>query len=77
MPLDDIFMLPKRVRTMEQMADLLQAERLMIERLEAVLAEMTRQGSINNNTPLTKQRLEEIASLFANNPAGWMNSLMN
>lgn len=53
---------------MEQMADLLQAERLMIERLEAVLAEMTRQGSINNNTPLTKQRLEEIASLFANNP---------
>lgn len=68
MPLDDIFMLPKRVRTMEQMADLLQAERLMIERLEAVLAELTRQGSINNNTPLTKQRLEEISSLFANNP---------
>ncbi len=68
MPLDDIFMLPKRVRTMEQMADLLQAEKLMVERLEAVLAEMVRQGSINNNTPLTKERLEEIAALFANNP---------
>lgn len=68
MPLNDEFMLPKRVRTMAQMKDLLQTERLMIERLEALLEELNRQGSINNNTPLTKARLEEISSLFANNP---------
>lgn len=68
MPLDDRFMLPPRVRTMAQMADLLHAERLMIDRLETDLAELLIQGNINNNTTLTKERLEYISSLFANSP---------
>ena len=68
MPLDDIFMLPKRVRTMEQMADLLQAEKRMFDMLLQVLEEMSSQAEINNNTPLTKEKLEQIASMFAGNP---------
>lgn len=68
MPLDDINMLPKRVRTMEQMADLLQAEKQMFDRLYREIYEMFSQGSINNNVTLTKPRLEYISSLFAENP---------
>ena len=49
MSLLDNFMLPKKVREMAQMADLLQAEQLMLDRLYAVLKELLAQGSINNN----------------------------
>lgn len=68
MALDDAFMLPKRVRTMAQMADLLQAERLMLDRLYAVIQEMMAQSTINNNVTVTKELLEEVSTFFADNP---------
>ena len=64
MSLTDKNMLPKRVREMAQMADLLQAEQLMLDRLYAVLQELLAQGSINNNTTLTKPELERICTLL-------------
>lgn len=64
MPLLDNFMLPKRVREMAQMADLLQAEQLMLDRLYVIIRELFAQGSINNNTTLTKAELERICSLI-------------
>lgn len=64
MPLNDKNMLPKRVREMAQMADLLQAEQLMLDRLYGVLQELLAQGSINNNTTLTKAELERICGLL-------------
>ena len=64
MSLLDNFMLPKKVREMAQMADLLQAEQLMLDRLYAVLQELLAQGGINNNTTLTKPELERICTLL-------------
>lgn len=62
MSLTDNFMLPKRVCEMAQMADLLQAEQRMLDRLYALLQELLAQGSINNNTTLTKAELERICT---------------
>lgn len=64
MLLNDKNMLPKRVREMAQMADLLQAEQLMLERLYVIIQELLAQGSINNNTTLTKPELERICTLL-------------
>lgn len=64
MPLNDKNMLPKRVREMAQMTDLLQAEQLMLDRLYVIIQELYAQGSINNNTTLTKAELERICSLI-------------
>lgn len=64
MSLTDNFMLPKRVCEMAQMADLLQAEQLMLERLYVIIQELLAQGSINNNTTLTKPELERICTLL-------------
>lgn len=65
MPVNDRFMLPLRVRTMAQMEDLLQAEQLMLDRLQEAAVELEILGSINNNTTLTRERLEEIVELLS------------
>jgi len=69
MPLTDEYMLPRRVRTMPQMADLLQAEEQMINRLMAVIAELEVQASINNNRTITKAWLEYLATLVSGCPS--------
>ena len=38
MPINDAFMLPKRVRTMEQMADLLQTEQTELTQTQRTIA---------------------------------------
>lgn len=65
MALNDKFMLPFRVRTMAQMQDLLQAEKLLLDRMQAAVKELEILGGINNNTVLTKERLEEIVELLS------------
>lgn len=69
MPLTDAQMLPRRVRTMEPMADLLQAEEKMIERLMAAIAELQVQASINNNRTITKAWLEQLATIVSGAPS--------
>lgn len=64
MALNSNFMLPKRVREMAQMADLLQSEQQMLDRLYMIIQELFAQGSINNNTTLTKAELERICTLL-------------
>ena len=43
MPINDAFMLPKRVRTMEQMADLLQAEQTELTQMQRTIAALEQQ----------------------------------
>lgn len=69
MPLTDEYMLPRRVRTMEPMADLLQAEERMIDRLMAAIAELQVQASINNNRTITKAWLEQLATIVSGAPS--------
>lgn len=53
---------------MAQMEDLLQAEKLMLDRLYADIEELLAQSSINNNVTVTKPLLEAVSSMFAGNP---------
>lgn len=69
MPLLDENMLPKRVRTMKPMDDLLQAEEVMLELLELYIQQMLADASVNNNKPLTKEAVESIATSVSHNPA--------
>ena len=48
MPINDAFMLPKRVRTMEQMADLLQAEQTELTQMQRTIAALEQQLNISN-----------------------------
>lgn len=50
MPLTDDFMLPRRVRTMEQMADLLQAEEAEINQAQRTIDAMSAQLAVGTST---------------------------
>lgn len=50
MPINDAFMLPKRVRTMEQMADLLQAEQTELTQMQRTIAALEQQLNISTST---------------------------
>nr|DAW71109.1 MAG TPA: tail protein [Caudoviricetes sp.] len=49
-PINDAFMLPKRVRTMEQMADLLQAEQTELTQMQRTIAALEQQLNISTST---------------------------
>lgn len=59
MPINDSFMLPKRVRTMEQMEDLLQAEQSELTQMHRVIANLENQINISTSTFLLS-RHEQI-----------------
>lgn len=65
MPLTDDFMLPRRVRTMEQMADLLQAEETELGQAQRTIDAMAAQLSVGTSTFLL-QRHERIFGLTTN-----------
>lgn len=69
MPLLDKNMLPKLVRTMEPMDDLLRAEQVVLEFLELYIQQLLADASVNNNRPLTKEAVEAIAAALSHNPA--------
>ena len=50
MPINDAFMLPKRVRTMEQMADLLQTEQTELTQTQRTIAALEQQLNISTST---------------------------
>ena len=50
MPINDAFMLPKRVRPMEQMADLLQAEQTELTQMQRTIAALEQQLNISTST---------------------------
>lgn len=62
MPINDAFMLPKRVRTMEQMADLLQTEQTELTQMQRTIAVLEQQLNISTSTFLLSrhERLFEI-----------------
>ena len=62
MPLLDKNMLPKLVRTMEPMDDLLRAEQVVLEFLELYIQQLLADASVNNNRPLTKEAVEAITA---------------
>lgn len=65
MPLTDNFMLPRRVRTMEQMADLLQAEETELAQAQRVIDAMFNQLAVGTSTFLLP-RHERIFGLPVN-----------
>ena len=65
MPLTDDFMLPRRVRTMEQMADLLQAEEAEIDQAQRTIDAMAAQLAVCTSTFLLP-RHERIFGLPVN-----------
>lgn len=65
MPLTDNFMLPRRVRTMEQMADLLQAEETELAQAQRVIDAMSSQLAVGTSTFLLP-RHERIFGLPVN-----------
>lgn len=65
MPLTDDFMLPRRVRTMEQMADLLQAEEAEISQAKRTIDAMAAQLTVGTSTFLLP-RHERIFGLTTN-----------
>ena len=65
MPINDAFMLPKRVRTMEQMADLLQAEQTELTQMQRTIAALEQQLTISTSTFLL-HRHETIFGLPSN-----------
>lgn len=65
MPLTDDFMLPRRVRTMEQMADLLQAEEAEISQTQRTIDAMAAQLTVGTSTFLLP-RHERIFGLPVN-----------
>lgn len=69
MPLLDQNMLPKLVRTMEPMGDLLQAEQVVLDLLELYIQQLLADASVNNNRPLTKEVVEAIATALSHSPA--------
>ncbi len=69
MPLLDKNMLPKLVRTMEPMDDLLRAEQVVLEFLELYIQQLLADASVNNNRPLTKEAVEAITAALSHNPA--------
>ena len=62
MPINDAFMLPKRVRTMEQMADLLQTEQTELTQTQRTIAALEQQLNISTSTFLLPrhERLFEL-----------------
>ncbi len=52
MAINDRFMLPKRVRTMEQMADLLAAEQAELDQTQRTIAALENQLTISTSTHL-------------------------
>mgnify|MGYP005776740629 CR=1 FL=1 len=62
MPINDAFMLPKRVRTMEQMADLLQTEQTELTQMQRTIAALEQQLNISTSTFLIPrhERLFEL-----------------
>lgn len=50
MPINDTFMLPKQVRTMAQMADLLQAEQTELTQTQRTIAALEQQLNISTST---------------------------
>lgn len=68
MPLLSQNMLPKLVRTMEPMGDLLQAEQVVLEMLELYIQQLLADASVNNNRPLTKEAVEAIATALSHSP---------
>ena len=69
MPLTDDFMLPRRVRTMEQMADLLQAEEAEINQAQRTIDAMAAQLAVGTSTFLLP-RHERIFGLPVNTGEG-------
>ncbi len=65
MAVNDIRMLPKRVRKMAQMEELLQAEQTLLDIIEAIIIDMAAEASVSNNTPMTKANSEYIASVIS------------
>ena len=65
MPINDTFMLPKRVRTMEQMADLLQTEQTELTQMQRTIAALEQQLTISTST-LLLHRHETIFGLLSN-----------
>lgn len=65
MAVNDIRMLPQRVRSMDQMEELLQAEQLLLDMIEAIIIDMAAEASVSNNTPMTKANSEYIASVIS------------
>lgn len=65
MPINDAFMLPKRVRTMEQMADLLQTEQAELTQTSRTISALEQQLTISTSTFLLP-RHEAIYDLPSN-----------
>lgn len=65
MPINDNFMLPKWVRTMEPMADLLAAEQMELTQAQRIIAALENQGVISTST-LLLARHERIFDLSTN-----------
>lgn len=65
MAINDRFMLPKRVRTMEQMADLLAAEQAELDQTQRTIAALENQLTISTSTHLLP-RHERLFALPVN-----------
>ena len=67
MALNDERMLPKRVREMHQMEDLLQAEQFILNVILGIINDMISEAATINSLPMTKTNTEHIATMVSNN----------
>ncbi len=69
MAVNDERMLPKRVRKMYQMEDLLQAEQFILNTILGIINDMISEAATINSLPMTKVNTEYIATMVSNNPS--------
>jgi hypothetical protein len=65
MAVNDSQMLPAHVRTMRQMADLLQAEQVLFDGLEQLIADISRELDGLVTDTVTKEKLEAMAKFWS------------
>lgn len=64
MPLHDTNMLPKFVRNMDAMSDLLEAEQQLLDEIEKVLQELLKEIALIDNRTINRDKLKELLFLF-------------